>query len=259
MSSLDERQLQEVKQIYDEEQQRIDDAVNAAWVNDEQITAGICADLLQSKFKPIRAQAHLLHARLPRTVDKVQHAKQAQLRLQKLVEEHPDVRDWGAMLAAAVWVLDHPPPWVAMEELDDYNQQGWLDRASQLLSDENPASVNNMNQVEALKIYLTFVQSTYLSIRAQCHYNLACIKFAGDDLFRRLEAFQALEDLQKMHLRNPKDPIWLAMVLKTQQILGGATRRDWEVTAAAAGYGRTMEQLVRTLSRLGQPVAGFTL
>ena len=258
LNQMDETQLQIARREFDKEQTRIDDSVEAVWLNEQEKAATLCLALLQSKYMPIRAQAHLLLARLPKTVDKVQHAKQAQFRLQKLIEKHPGVRDWGSMLTAAVWVLNPPPPWIALDDLDDHAQQYWLNQADRFLVGDNLSPENQTSQAEALNIYLTFSKSAYLSIRAQCHHKLASIQIASDELFRRLEAFQALEDVQKMQSRNRTDPAWQAILLSIQNILGGADRRDWEVSAALAGRVRTMEQLVRNFSRLGQPPPGLS-
>lgn len=248
----DETQTNLVQQDFDMEWAITENALNAIWINDQDEAAGLCAGLLRSKFVAIRAQAHLLLARLDKTPDKIQHARNAQSRLQTLAKECPGVMNWEYMMRAVDWVLNPPPPRFRLNDLHDLAQQQWLDKATQLLAGLKLAGVNGSRQEEAMRICLTLTGSAYLAIRAQSHHYLATMDWAGDELFRRLEAFQALHDLQICQQLYPNIPMWLEMIGILENGLGGPSRAEWEAAAVHAGNRRNLGQVEMNFARLGR-------
>jgi hypothetical protein len=246
LNQLDEEQLHVVQREMNQQQEGIDNALKATWANYQQQAARLCVDLLKSNFTAIQAQAHLLLARLDKTQDRIQHAQEAVVRLNKLMERAPGVKDWATMKTAAIWVLDQPQPGSNVNDLGYDVQQVWVDNAPVLFS----SGIHN-NVVEAFNTCRVFAHSTSLSIRAQCHHHLAGMR-AGDELFRRLEAFTALEDLEILRTGDPTNQKWVTMINSLHQFLGGSTSAEWEAAAMMMGEAMTMEHMVSTFGRIGE-------
>jgi len=249
LDKIDQKEQNEVRLAFESEQTRIDDAVKAANINDVQTSAGLCSALLQSKFTTIRAQAHLMMARLDRTPDKMRHASEALSRFQKLNQADPADGRWGEFIAAATWILSPPPPWV-ITSLEEQQQFQYLNTAAVLMQRQlDPPDLLN-----ALKIYLTFVTSEFLSIRAECHMRLSMMTIAGDALYRRLQAYQALSDFRMLRRRDRGDIRWPRLVEIVHDILGGANQIDWERDTAVSMRHMTSDQVL--LNSLGQLALG---
>lgn len=107
LAQLNREALIPFKEQYDREQEVIDACVKALYANKQQDAAFWASSLLtgrdSSKFTAIRAQAHIILARMHATPDKAAHCQEARSRLLKLMLLAPDERDWGEMMD----VVDH--------------------------------------------------------------------------------------------------------------------------------------------------------
>lgn len=223
---LNEKQLQIARTELQGEQEIIDKAVKAMWANEQERAAGMCVELLKTNFMEIRAQAHLLLARLSKTPDKIAHGKAAIYRLQTLSDKAPGVRDWGAMIAAVVWALHPPPSTISVPNSTEDQQRVMVQTAISILNNESGG-----DKVKSMNLLRIFSGSAYITIRTLCHHRLATVDTAGDDLFRRLEAFQALENAKKLAQRNPGTNFWNDLINSLHGILGGSTPAEWEAAA----------------------------
>lgn len=246
IDSHDEAQNRRVREEFERQERIIHNAIQATWANHQNTAAGLCVSVLNSEYTAIKAQAHLLLARLDRTPDQLQHAEEARLRFEKLKAKASQHRDWDAMIKAAKWVLDRDYIVGDVNTISLNESHDGINRAQVQVSSGMPNAI-----LSAIMAYRMLSQSPFLAVRARCHYALASLNQAGDDLFRRMEAFMALEDLQVLQQSEPTNPTWPAMIATIHQVLGGATQAQWDASALALGTSVSMDNLVRNLGSIG--------
>ena len=218
------KKIRSLRPKYFDAQILIDKAVEQAFIDKQQDAAAIASALLNSYFTGIRAQAHTLLARLAsgRTPERFSHCEQARFRLQTLILAAPNAKDWNALLDV-VNKIQHPPIPTTISlpfSKSESEQWSYMDAAFKLATSEEP-SLSKFT--EAVAIFTVLTESEHTGIRAMAHLRLSNMTQAGDRLYRKLEAFRAVQELITLQGMFMDDTPWADMLVQAWNALG-----NWE-------------------------------
>ncbi|KAH8591272.1 hypothetical protein B0O99DRAFT_633009 [Bisporella sp. PMI_857] len=212
---------------YYTQQAQVDQATQLAFKNQQYDCAAICHRLLKSNYVAIVAQAHVLLARLRDTPDKTEHCELAWPRLLRLVTEATEQAGLWTDLLDVINRIATPRPWfrpdTGIGAPMESQQWEWIRTAQRLV--RNDGRFNEID--EGLAAFRVLSDSSYPGIRAFCHLQLSTNTRAGDFLYRRLEAWAVIEDLQVLRDTFSNDDRWTRFYVEAMQVLSGNVEDQW--------------------------------
>lgn len=211
------------------EQLSVNEAYKAYYNFDERRCARLCYPLLQSHFRSIRAQAHLIIADLQITTNRRDHALQALKQLTRLQRRSPDLGDWSRLIVDAQKILTQFPE--SLEQVAPHDDSLTLAEEQKVLEDAMDTQ-DDGNEAEATRIFRQRLLSKHGQIRAQAHLSIAELKSTGDRIFRYYHAQRALECFQRLLEDESEEDFWNSLLIRTIVLL---VRMKAKIRGASAG------------------------